>query len=697
MKTYMLSLFRSTLAAIAAWVLVGTTNAAGLLTPTDGSLPPLAIKDHHVEVVIEDGYAITTVDQVFHNPHTQDLEAHYSFPVPEKGAVAEFTLWIDGKPVTGEVVEKQAAREIYEQEKAAGRDAGLTEKDAYRTFEVFVTPVLSNADTRVRLVYMQPAHVDTGIGRYVYPLEEGGVDEAKLAFWTANETVTDSFSFDLHIRSAYPVEAVRVPAQPGAKLTQVGEGEWRVELASGGSTGPVAQQAGDSEPEAPGTVGGFTQPGTPAYQLDKDLVVYWRHKAGLPGSVDLVAYKPNPEGRGSFMLVVTPGEDLKPIQEGRDWVFVLDISGSMQGKYATLSEGMQRALKKLRPEDRFRIVLFNKGSRELTSGFVNATPDQVRRYADAVSKVTPNSGTNMYSGLKRGLDLLDADRTTGLILVTDGVANVGEVRQKKFLELVERKDIRLFTLVMGNSANRPLLEAITRESGGFAISVSNSDDIVGQLLTATGKLTHEALHGVEVRIKGVKTGDLAPRRIGSLYRGQQLVLLGHYWGDGEASVTLSGQVSGQEKQYQTRFAFPATATENPEIERLWAFASIDDLNQQMDDFGEKPDIKQAVVDLGKEYGLVTDYTSMLVVSDETFARHGIARDNRARVTTEHAAQAHRAQRAAPSRRVDTQQPMYKKSRPDHGSGRFDGLTLLMLLPLLGLAWRSRLAVRAGGR
>ena len=356
---------------------------------------------------------------------------------------------------------------------------------------------------------------------------------------------------------------------------------------------------------------------------------------------------------------------------------------------------MQRALKKLRPEDRFRIVLFNNGTQELSSGFVNATPDQVRSFGDAVSNIAPNGGTNLYGGLKRGLDALDADRTSGLVLVTDGVANVGEVRQKKFIELVRRKDVRLFTLVMGNSANRPLLEAMTRESGGFAISVSNSDDIVGQLLTATGKLTHEALHGVEVKISGVKTGDLAPDQIGSLYRGQQLVLLGHYWGDGTASVTLKGRVSGEEKQYQTRFAFPDVATENPEIERLWAFASIEDLNQQIADFGEKPDIRQAVVDLAREYGLVTDYTSMLVVSDETFAKHGIARDNQARVATEQAAQNQRAQRAAPSRRVDTQQPMYSNPRPSHGGGSFDPLALLILLPLVWLALRTRSSRRLG--
>lgn len=670
------------LAATATWLVFGSAQAAGLLTPADGSLPPLDIKEHHVNVVIEDGYAITTVEQVFHNPHGRDLEANYSFPVPEKGAVAEFTLWIDGKPVTGEVLEKQAARQIYESEKAAGRDAGLTEQDGYRTFDIHVAPVRAQADTRLRLVYLQPAHVETGIGRYVYPLEEGGVDEAKLAFWTANEAVSQAFSFNLQLRSAYAVEAVRVPGQAAA-VSQSGPGEWQVSMDSRAAAAQPVEE-GATAPSA-----AANQPGQPVYQLDKDLVVYWRHKAGLPGSVDLVTHKPTPAGRGTFMMVVTPGEDLKPITEGRDWVFVLDVSGSMQGKYATLVDGVQRALKKLRAEDRFRIVLFNSSARELTRGYVQATPEQVRRFSDAVANVSPNHSTNLYAGLQLGLSDLDADRTSGIVLVTDGVANVGELHQRKFIELVKRKDVRLFTLVMGNSANRPLLEVLTRESGGFALSVSNADDIVGQLLTATSKLTHEALHGVEVQIDGIKTADLSPQHIGSLYRGQQLVLFGHYWGDGMATVKLKGRVSGEDKVYSTRFAFPAVATDNPEVERLWAFANIEDLNQQIADFGENADIKQAVVDLAKEYGLVTDYTSMLVVREEVFTQHGIARENQARLATEAAARAQREQRAPVSRRVDQQQPMYSSPRSSHGGGSFDALALLMLLPLVWLALQRR--------
>lgn len=682
-NTNLARLLRAAAAGIAAWLLVTTTQAAGLLSPADGSLPPLAIKNHHVDVVIEDGYAITTVDQVFHNPHDRDLEARYSFPVPEKGAVSGFTVWIDGKPVVGEVLEKQRARQIYQEEKAAGRDAGLTEQDAYRTFDVFVTPVRARSDTRTRLVYIQPAHIDTGIGRYVYPLEEGGVDEAKLAFWTASEAVTDAFSFNLWIRSAYPVDAVRVPGQAGASVTRLDRGEWRVELGSRSTPGEVTEDAGAEVPSANRT---FDSPAMPVHQLDKDLVVYWRLEPGLPGSVDLVTHKPDAEGRGTFMLVLTPGEDLQPISGGRDWVFVLDVSGSMSGKYATLADGVQRALNKLRPDDRFRIVLFNEGSRELTPGFVSASAERVAHYSDAVARVAPSGGTNLYKGLALGLESLDADRSSGIVLVTDGVANVGEVQQKRFIELVRSKDVRLFTLVMGNSANRPLLEAMTRASGGFAISVSNSDDIVGQLMTATGKLTHAALHGVTLDIKGVKTADITPQAIGSLYRGQQLVVFGHYWGEGDADLTLDGKVSGEQKRYRTRFAFPRVSTGNPEIERLWAYAAIEDIQRSIADFGEKPDLRQAIVDLATGHGLVTDYTSMLVVSDAAFTRHGIARDNQARRATEAAAQEARAQQAVTSRRVDVQQPMYPGTRASHGGGSLGLLGLLLLLPL---AWLAR--------
>ena len=680
----------SLIAIVLALFSVGSADAAGLLTPK-GQSGSLNIRDHTVKVVVEDGYVITEIDQIFVNGAANDVEAIYSFPVPSHAAVAEFTYWIDGKPVTGEVLKKQQARDLYEQEKAAGRETALAEKDAYRTFDISVYPVRANSDVHVRLVYVQSASTDTGIGRYVYPLEEGGVDEERNAFWDVRDTVTGSFSFDLNLKSSYPVDAVRLPEQPNAALTQIDAGHWTVGLHSLGSS-PVdeefaaqvaAMEAGEKPPIATS--------GSGVANLDKDIVVYWRHAPDLPGTVDLVTHKPDASGRGTFMLTFTPGDDLPIIENGRDWVFVLDTSGSMQGKFATLANGVQQALGKLNPNDRFRIFTFSNSPSELTTSFVNASPENVQHYTQLVGQLSANGGTNLYAGLRAALDSLDSDRTSGIALVTDGVANVGVTEKKEFLKMMAKYDVRLFTFIMGNGANRPLLEALTDVSNGFALETSNSDDIAGQLIQATAKIRHAALHDVSLSIDGSKVADLTPEKIGSLYHGEQLQVLGHYWGDREAKVRLTGKVAGKEVEYKTAFAMPIQSDLNPELERIWAYATIENLQAKMDYLGADQDTEDAITDLAIEFGLVTDFTSMIVVRDDVFAAEGIARTNRDRVATERAAQTTRAAAAPQNRRADKQQPMYTKKRPSAGGGGSGGgaAGLPMILALSGLLMLRR--------
>ena len=675
MKT--LNRFLSSLALLFfAMLWTGAAHAAGLMIPTGSGHEPMEILEHHVNVVIEDGYAITTVEQVFGNPNGEDLEAIYSFPVPENAAVSEFAFLIDGQAVTGEVLEKQRAREVYEQEKQAGREAAITEQDAYRAFDISVYPVRARQDAYIRLTYIQAVHVDTSIGRYVYPLEEGGVDEQRLSFWTYQEAVKERFSFNLEFRSSWPVDEFRLPQHPQALVQQSGDATWQVSMVSE----HVTTEGESAAAEPSGTV----------HRLDQDIVVYWRQAQSLPGSVELIAHKEQDNGRGTFMMTLTPGNDLAPITEGRDWVFILDFSGSMEGKFQSLVEGVERGLARLNPNDRFRIILFNNQAREIPGGFEPATTETVRHYTDSLAAMHPDRGTNLYAGLEMGMKALDADRSSALVLVTDGVANVGLTERRDFLDLLDQHDTRLFTFVMGNSANRPLLESMAKASNGFAMNVSNSDDIAGKLMEATSRLTHEAFHNVDVRFSGVKVADLTPERVGSLYRGQQLIVFGHYWGHGEASVIVDGMVSGQGRSYSTTFEFPERADQHPEIERLWAFAKIEDLQNRLDYFGEGADLEQAITDLAVEHGLVTDYTSMIVLREERYAELGIDRSNRARVEKEQLARQQRAVQTVRNNRVDQQQPMYSQPRASHsnGGGALGPWMLLLLLPLLLQRFRS---------
>ena len=96
--------------------------AAGTLTPTTASHAPITIRDHAVDVTIDNGFARTEVVQTFFNPNTTDLEAIYGFPVPSGASLSEITIWNGDRVLNGEVVEAKEASRIYTEERDAGKE-----------------------------------------------------------------------------------------------------------------------------------------------------------------------------------------------------------------------------------------------------------------------------------------------------------------------------------------------------------------------------------------------------------------------------------------------------------------------------------------------------------------------------------------------------------------------------------------------
>ncbi len=280
----------------------------------------MRIASHHVDVTINNGFARTEVDQLFANDSSTPLEGQYSFPLPKQASLSELSLWIDGREIVGEVIEKERAKAIYEDEKQQGRQTALAEKNDYKTFDVRIGNVPAAGDVRVRLVYYQPLEIDLNVGRYLYPLAEGNVDEERNAFWSTDDRVDGIFQFNLQLKSAFPVKDVYLPGLEQEAVVNEEEGRYTVAInRSEGS------------------------------RLNKDIVFYYRLDDQNPARVELIPYKEDPSAEGSFMLVVTPAADLKPITEGTDWTFVLDVSGSMGGeKIATLTRGVGQVIKQMK-------------------------------------------------------------------------------------------------------------------------------------------------------------------------------------------------------------------------------------------------------------------------------------------------------------------------------------------------------------
>ena len=663
---------------------------AGTLTAVTSGNAPIQIKEHVVNVVIDNGFARTEVLQTFFNPNNKDLEAVYSFPVPASASLAEITIQNRERTLNGEVIAAEEAKKVYAEERAAGNDAGLGEcsctkkKDEveYNSYKFSVSPVRAKSETKIRFVYYQPLTIDSGMGRYVYPLQEGGTEEAAKNFWTRNPKVEAHFAINVELRSGWPVDEVRMPGADDAKVSKLADGHYKV----------AVDRAATS--------------------LDHDFVFYYRLAENLPGRVELMTYKPKADQPGTFMLTVTPGEDLAPIGDstqspsqasgmtysesvtvnaraGADYIFVLDVSGSMESKLPTLARGVQQALTHFKNGDRFRIFVFSGRARELTNGFVNANPQSVAEWSANVQSLRTEGGTNVYAGLEAGLHAVEADRATSILLVTDGVTNEGIVDPKEFYALLKKYDVRVFGFLMGNNANWPLMRLIAETSGGFYDAVSNDGDIVGAILLAKSKIVSEAMHDAKLTIDGVKTFDRTDDVIGKIYRGQQLVIFGRYDKGGPANVTLAAKMTGPDATYTTRFDFPDVSTDYPELERMWAMAGIERVvMKETAGLASPDDAKKSIRDLGIKYQLVTDYTSMIVLSDGDFAKRGIERTNASRIAVEEQA---RASRGAPqSTRVDGSRPMFNgPAATTKGGGAVDPIVGILAAIAAFAVWRAR--------
>jgi Ca-activated chloride channel family protein len=185
-------------------------------------------------------------------------------------------------------------------------------------------------------------------------------------------------------------------------------------------------------------------------------------------------------------------------------------------------------------------------------------------------------------------------------------------------------------------------------------------------------------------VEGVKTFDRTDDVITKIYRGQQMVIFGRYEKGGPANVTLAAKMTGQDATYKTSFDFPNVSTENPELERMWALAGIEHaVMKESAGFASSEEAKHLIQRLGLKYQLVTDYTSMIVLSDGDFTKRGIERANQKRIAVEEQA---RTSRGAPAmNRADAARPMF--NGPAHtvkGGGAVDPmLALLAVLAVIG--------------
>lgn len=584
----------------------GRSEAAGLLIADGGFGGVLEIKEHDVHVTINNGVAVTKITEIFHNTENRQVEALYTFPVPKNASVANFSMWINNKEVIGEVLEKKRAREIYNSYKSVRRDPGLLEQVDYKRFEMRIFPIAAGADQKVEITYYQELDVDHDEVSYVYPL-------ATVTRGELTSKTTGRFSFQMDARSAIPISGLTSPSH-GDEFVMASQSDSYV-VAS-------LEQKGGS--------------------LARDIVLHYDLKRPTSG-MDLITSKTEGED-GYFYLTVTAGQELTEENQGMDYVFLLDISGSManSNKLSVSNNSLNAFIDELGSEDRFEVMSFNVQPNTLFNKLATVEEQNQVRARDFLNSQRAKGGTVLAPALNTAYKYGEADRPLNVVILSDGMTEQKERQQ--LIQLIGQRpeNTRVFCIGIGNEINRPLLEQMAENSGGLAAFISGSDNFQRQARALRRKLMRPAASNLAINFEGLEVYDLVPGKLPNLYYGSPVKLYGRYKDSGDASIILTGQVMGQEISQQVSLPFPKQDSANPEIERMWAQKKINQLLKQENRGGGQGAVIDEVIQLGEDYSIVTEYTSFLVLeNDAEYKRWKIERRNQKRITRDRSAQRQR--------------------------------------------------------
>ena len=585
------------LLALAAALLATPVVADGLIVvdrPPPGFRPPahvphafapLEVRRHQVTVSIDGQVATTEVDQAFFNPNDQGLEGTYLFPVPRGAKIDSFAMDIDGKLTEAELLDAAKARGIYEDIVRRMKDPALLEYAGQDLFKVRIFPLEPRKEKRVRLKYTQLLAADGGLVEYRYPL------------------ATERFS-------ARPIDTVSVTVRLEAaeKLTTIHSPSHEVEVKRDGDRKAVVGfEAKDVRPDTDFCLVFGVEPAD---------------DVGLGGLVHRAAG----EDEGTFALFATPAA-VAAAPLPKDIVFVFDTSGSMAegDKIGQARRALELCLRNLDPRDRFGIVRFATEAETFAAGLLPADDASRDKAIAFVKGFKPIGGTAIADALAAGLKLVTAapaaERPCFVVFLTDGLPTVGPTDVEKIVtgvtEAVGRRTIRVFCLGVGTDVNTHLLDRIVQATRAAGQYVLPGEDLELKLSGFYGKIASPVLTNLELAVEGdVRVSKFHPAPLPDLFKGEQLVVLGRYAGSGRATLTLTGTMAGEQRRFSLTRSFPEKDEGREFLPRLWAMRRVGFLLDQIRLHGENAELRDEAAALARRHGIVTPYTSWLILEDE---------------------------------------------------------------------------------
>ncbi len=564
----------------------------------EGIVSDLPLEHTEAHITVDGSIQLVTVRQVYGNPYSNPIETVYVFPLPESGAVYSMNMEIGDRRIEGDIKERLEAQRIYEEAISQGQTAALLEQERPNIFTQTVGNIMPGDDIVIEIMYAAPVAYNDGNWEVVYPMVVGP------RFSPNGVSDVDRITPDIvpeESRSGYDIE-LTMTLDPGFQIREFESLNHAVSTEIQDDNRLVVELS--REHEIP----------------NRDFVFSYT-TAGNDIGAGVVSH--NGDMGGHFMLMLEPDANVDPGDIApKEIFFVVDNSGSMSGQPMDVAkETVRQFVSGMNPDDTFQIMKFSETASSMSPEPMQNTPTNVRRGVDYINSMSGMGGTMMIEGVRACVGYPeDRDRIRYIVFLTDGyIGNETEILSELRTTLGE--NTRLFSIGVGSSVNRYLIEGLAEEGRGYATYVGLDQDPKSAVEDVYNKINNPYLVGIDIDWGNLDVAEVYPREIRDLYDGEPLVVVGRYGESGRDEITISGTLNGRswERSMNVRLV---SRGGSEAADRLWAREKIHHLNRLVLDSGYqgKPadGLIEQIIGVSLDYKVLCEQTAFVAV--DTYER-----------------------------------------------------------------------------
>lgn len=557
----------------------------------DPSVDRLPLKNTNVSVAVSGVIADVTVKQTYTNDGSRPINATYVFPASVRAAVYSMRMKIGNDVIYAKIKEREQARQDFEKAKQEGKSASLLEEHRPNVFSMNLANIMPQDEIEIELKYTELLVPTDGEYEFVYPTVVGprypsaDAKDAKFVktpYFHEGQQPSSTLHIGARIAAGMPITEMSCPSHQIAP-------EW---------TGTSAVKLTLDEADA--------------FQGNRDFILRYKLAGEQIGS-GMLLFQGKDEN--FFLYMAQPPARVRQADiPPREFIFVVDVSGSMEGfPINTSKKLLSRLIENLRPTDYFNVVLFSGDSTMLSPTSLQANQENLDRAAQLMSQQRGAGGTELLPALKQAMGTPSVGAARSVVVVTDGYISGESDLFDHIREHLGTSNV--FSFGIGSSVNRFLVDGVAKAGGGEPFVVTNEREAEKMAEKFREYIQSPVLTNVKVKAEGFDVYDVDPGNLPDLLAQRPVIVFGKYRGTPSGIMTITGRNGQGEYSDNLQVGGIVPDEGNSALRYLWARSRIAELGDYGSDNIADGKVRD-ITDLGLKYNLLTKYTSFIAVREK---------------------------------------------------------------------------------